>query len=439
MVTKINSSKSTRSSLMYNERKVQTGMGKQLFASGFPVHAEVLDLESKLKVFKMLTDQNRRSIKHTLHFTLNFSSYDILDELKLKRLANRFMTKMGLDRQPYLVYQHYDTMHAHLHIVTVKIADGGKNVEPRFKVFKEVNEALETEFGLERTQDYKVQQRPVYSNNPPKWFHYGDEDTAKGVAKVVNSVLHNYKYGNIMEYDAILNQFGILVIYGGQGTRINLLKGLRYGVINAEGRKTCCPVKAHHLNGKPILVKVEQRFESNIDSRSSKKQRLINLIENAFLLGNKYEFEYYLRKCGIRLVFNKNPAGELYGAVYIDNGTKCAWQDFNLGEKFKAAPLLASIERLPEFRASNVSAIDRCRHMTDEQSKLDRLRNDLFLPHDNVYAATQLPVVQVITDFKPIKHESYKKLAETQMKLKTMRQQMLQQRKGRAMDIDIGL
>ena len=419
MVTKVNSSKSTLGSLMYNEKKVASGQGKLLLAAGFPVHPENLDLAAKLRVFRMLTNQDLRFVRHTLHFTLNFSSNDILDELTLKRIANRYMSKTGFDKQPYLVYQHYDTMHAHLHIVSVKVTNGGKAVKDMYLGYGYANASreIEIEFGLEKAGAYSVQERILPDNEMPVWFHYGDDNTTNGVSRVVNAVLNNYKFSNIMEYDAILNQFGIKVIYGREGSRMDAYKGLSYGVVKRDGRRTSCPIKASALTGKPMLKEVEKRFTSTMDARRSYRQRISTLLENALLLGNQREFEDYLKKCGVRIVFNKHPDGRLYGAVYIDNGIKAAWHDFNLGADFKAAKMLAALERLPaerkvDLQEERILAAPPGGTSIKNATRLGLIRKSLGQPFQGAYAASELPAIDIITDFRPYKYASYQALAE---------------------------
>lgn len=430
---------------MYNEKKVELGLGKLLLAAGFPVYPENLDIASKLMVFKMLTDQNSKSRYHTLHLTLNFSSYDILDELKLKRIAHRYLSKVGLDKQPYLVYQHYDTMHAHLHIVSVKPIDGSKLLQNLYlgHGFTKASKEIEVEFGLQKAADYSVQERPLHNHLVPGRFHYGDDDAIRGISRWVNTTLMSYRFGDIMEYDAILNQFGIKVVYGREGSRMKAFKGLSYGVIKEDGNSTCCPIKAYHLSGRPLLREVEKRFTASIDSRRSYMPRMMALLENAFLLGNRKEFEDYLQRRGIRLVFNKNPEGKVYGAVYIDNGTKVAWHDFNLGENYKAAEILTIIEGLPAIIGSEIQVGGELGKLNERDTvdnfKLDLLRKELNKPIYEQYVGSELPVVDIIKDSRPYKYASYQQLAEIhEAQIKKLTQGQHRQ-KGLELDVDLDL
>jgi hypothetical protein len=45
---------------------------------------------------------------------------------KLLSIAENYMEKIGFSAQPYLVYQHLDVGHPHVHLVTTNIGADGK-------------------------------------------------------------------------------------------------------------------------------------------------------------------------------------------------------------------------------------------------------------------------------------------------------------------------
>ena len=53
---------------------------------------------------------------------------DKLSKEKLKEIANEYMQKIGFGEQPYLLYQHHDAGHPHIHIVTTNIKADGKRI-----------------------------------------------------------------------------------------------------------------------------------------------------------------------------------------------------------------------------------------------------------------------------------------------------------------------
>lgn len=52
-----------------------------------------------------------------------------LSEEKLKEISDTYLQKIGLANQPYLLYQHHDAGHPHVHIVTTNIKADGRRIE----------------------------------------------------------------------------------------------------------------------------------------------------------------------------------------------------------------------------------------------------------------------------------------------------------------------
>lgn len=128
MVARITTGTSIGGVLEYNEKKLEQSVASLLNAGGFPRAAENLSLKSKLAVFHDLTSQNIRTKTNTMHVTLNFSPQDQLNKDKLTQIARDYMEGIGFGAQPFLVYQHFDAAHPHIHIATVTIADGGLRI-----------------------------------------------------------------------------------------------------------------------------------------------------------------------------------------------------------------------------------------------------------------------------------------------------------------------
>lgn len=120
MVAKITSGRSIRGILNYNENKVEAGQAKFLKASGFLEQENTLNFLKKLLRFQDIIRQNKRTKTHAMHISLNFSPKDRLDETLLKRITDEYMGRIGFGNQPYLVYQHFDAAHPHVHISNYK-------------------------------------------------------------------------------------------------------------------------------------------------------------------------------------------------------------------------------------------------------------------------------------------------------------------------------
>ena len=116
MVAIINSSTSIYYSVMYNERKVSERQAVCLDAGYFPIDADRLTLKQKISRFRKLSWLNQRARATMINITLNFSPGESLSKNLLKEIAEEYLKKIGFAEQPYLLYQHFDAGHPHVHV-----------------------------------------------------------------------------------------------------------------------------------------------------------------------------------------------------------------------------------------------------------------------------------------------------------------------------------
>src|SRR6202035_352455 len=130
MVAKITSPHSIKRALNYNEKKVQKGQAVCICAGNFLKDLEKLNFYNKLQRFENLISLNKRTQKsNTLHISLNFDPSEKLDRKTLIAIGGQYMDKIGFGKQPYLVYEHNDSGHPHMHIVTTNIQMSGKRID----------------------------------------------------------------------------------------------------------------------------------------------------------------------------------------------------------------------------------------------------------------------------------------------------------------------
>ena len=128
MVAKFVGGNSIRGILHYNEEKVAEGEANIIMASGFATDISRLNFHQKLYRFEVL-NQLRPSVKsNAAHITLNFHEDDKLEHAKLQQIIAEYMEKIGFGEQPYIAYQHLDTNHPHVHIVTNRINRDGEAI-----------------------------------------------------------------------------------------------------------------------------------------------------------------------------------------------------------------------------------------------------------------------------------------------------------------------
>lgn len=348
MVAKIGSGTSMRGVLYYNENKVRNAEAKLLLASGFGVEAAHLSFRSKLERFAKLTTQNDRAKKNAIHISLNFSPQDRLDEDTLKLITLEYMDRIGFGGQPFLLYQHFDAAHLHVHIATTNIAEGGQRIET-YNIGKNFSEparkVIEQTYGLVRAEDQKneehFQLRPV---NLEKAL-YGKAATKAAISAIVRAVVDTYKFGSLPELNAVLGQFNVMADRGQEGSRMFEKKGLHYRLLDGLRNKIGVPIKASSIYSSPTLSSLERLFGSNETARKPYGERLKYLLDKTLSTAKTEEdLIQLLREKGVQILFRQNAEGRIYGVTYIDNATCCVFNGNDLGKSYAAKRLL---ERLP--------------------------------------------------------------------------------------------
>ena len=81
------------------------------------------DAKELSKAFEKVADLNTRAEKKVKHFSLSFAPGDAekLNPGTLSRISQDFLKKMGYKNNQYVVIQHNDTKHPHVHIVVNRI------------------------------------------------------------------------------------------------------------------------------------------------------------------------------------------------------------------------------------------------------------------------------------------------------------------------------
>ncbi len=127
MVAVIKTGHSIHRILNYNENKVMEGVASFIAAANYPIDAEKLSFNQKLNRLLKQVALNENVSRNSVHVSLNFDPSEMIAIKQLKEIADSYMQKIGFGEQPYLMYQHYDAGHPHIHIVTIKgRADGSR-------------------------------------------------------------------------------------------------------------------------------------------------------------------------------------------------------------------------------------------------------------------------------------------------------------------------
>jgi hypothetical protein len=342
MVAKVNSGKNILGLLNYNENKVKERVAKCIMENHFGCNVDRLSFTDKFKTFQGFIQRNSRTTTKAVHISLNFDPSERLQEDILKEIATKYMEKIGFGNQPYLVYQHFDAAHPHIHIVTTNIQKDGKRIK-LFRIGKYESEkarkSLESEYNLVRAQGRKSQQAENVDALQLQRGVYGKVETKRTIVNAVRYVTKKYRYTSIPELNAVLRQYNIMADLGKEGSQMNLKKGLLYRLLDNDGKKIGVAIKASSIYGKPTLPYLEKQFKLNETLRREHKGRLIECIDNIF--GNKQSisktsFVQALSRDGIFVLFRQNEEGRIYGVTFVDNKTKVVFNGSDLGKTYGA-------------------------------------------------------------------------------------------------------
>lgn len=345
MVARVITGKSIRGILHYNEHKVQEGAAKLILASGFAGEIGRMDFRQKLNRFGHLT-LLRPSVKtNALHITLNFDASEKLDAAILQQIAITYMDRIGFGEQPFLVYQHNDVAHQHLHIATTSIQKDGSVIDLH-NIGRDISEparkAIEKEFKLVPATSKTYKHQPGIKPADPEKALYGRLPTKRAISNVVTAVARDYHFTSLAEYNAVLQQFNVRAERGVPDSEMYKNKGLIYTLLDRNGQPVGIPIKASAFYSKPTLRNLEKKFERGAEKRqpfsAGLKQR-IEQVFGAYQKLSKATFVKEMQQRGATVLFRTNEQGHTYGATFIDHQNKTVFNGSDLSRGYSAKKL----------------------------------------------------------------------------------------------------
>ncbi|WP_353196736.1 relaxase/mobilization nuclease domain-containing protein [Parapedobacter defluvii] len=387
MVAVIFSSNSIRGIFHYNENKVKEGKAVCLKAVNYPLDAADMTSEMKLDRLKKQIELNPRVKVNAVHISLNFDPSERLSESTLKEIAGQYMERIGFGEQPYLLYQHHDAAHPHVHVVSTNIRSNGSRISLHNlgKVQSEsARKALEAEYHLVRAEDQK---RKIFQIKPVdiRTIQYGKTDTKRAIGNVLASVLNKYAYTSLTELNAVLNLYNIIADGGSKNSRTYQSGGLSYRLLDAKGNKIGVPIKASLFANKPGLKFLEARYAINKTRRKEHQLRLKSAIDRALYLRQSPSLPGMvdeLKKQGIDTVIRANTEGRIYGITFVDHVRKTVFNGSYIGKNYSAAGIVDHLLKTVQAQQDNITpALIRDRsvaHFDRVQDTLDPSKEGLL-------------------------------------------------------------
>ena len=341
MVARINTSKCVSKALNYNEQKLQQGNAEILDAVNFLKDAPHLNFQDKLRHFERHTSLNERTTTNTLHVSLSFDMSEQISNEQMKDIAKDYMGSIGFGAQPFLVYRHHDAAHPHLHIVSININTNGDRISMHNigrNQSERARKAIEIEYTLVKASDKKLSEAQQLAPVNAQKIQYGKSETKRAISNVLLVVMSQYKFKSLPELNAVLGLYNVTADRGSKASRTFANNGLVYRVLDEQGKKVSCPIKASSFYMKPTLANLEKKFTENEMAAEPFKKKLQTSI--GWILQQQPSsfnaFKRELEKENISLVLRTGKDNILYGLTYVDHKNKVVFNGSDLGKAYSA-------------------------------------------------------------------------------------------------------
>lgn len=420
MVSIVESSHSTRNTVLYNEEKLEHNKAIFLGAFNYWQEDSQLTMDDKLQRLRDLTELNERSQAKTIHFSVNFHPDEQLEDRKMRQIAREFLQKIDFGDQPALVYRHLDAGHPHAHIVTVNIRPDGSRIDndkrsPHYlqNVCAELAQRHRLmPAGMHTAVNHRREEKEYALR-----LEYGKTPTKTGIETVLAHVLPKFNYTTLEKLNAVLKLYNVQADRGSEYGQMYQSRGLYYRMIDEKGVKVGAPIKASSLENKPTLDYLESLYLDNRLTRRQYIERIQNKVAISLVMSNTSSLGTW-RKTLIResvevvipripLKRKHAPEGEErsekpaiqppfdgHGFYYVDFGCRAVFRDTDLGANYTAESILRktgidkqleslALNRQLELQPKQRTMLERAD--ADPQQKV-RLLLDLSQQHDQIVA-----------------------------------------------------
>jgi hypothetical protein len=348
MHTKLKLNKSLGRVLRYHERKMQQGKGECLYAGNMLKEAKELTPKEKHFFIDRLESLNDRIERKTLHIFLSWHKDDVLDNEKMRTISKEYMERMGLSKQPYLVYRHWDSTHPHAHIVSTNIRRDGRKIDLWQRQYFEsmhISRELERKYGLYEAGK-RLPDEEWARQHPVQKVVYGETPLKPTMNAVLEMTMTKYAYTSLEELNAVLRGYNMRASRGRDESVIRKGGGLLYYPLKDNGEKEDVYVKASALRCKPTLRNLLARFERNQQAHDDGRQRVQTTVDWIFYKQqvDAEAFRKALQKERIRVIDGAE------GWFYLDEGTKAVYDGAKLGQRYSMEGIRARCIPEEEYR-----------------------------------------------------------------------------------------
>ncbi|HWK05534.1 MAG TPA: relaxase/mobilization nuclease domain-containing protein [Puia sp.] len=336
MYAKLGKGARTIRALRYNEEKISHGTAEFLASENFVKAGNLLTKEDKLDRFLQRTSLNERA-SGILPISINFDVSEKISNEQMLQVAKRYMAVIGFEKQPYLVYRHYDAGHPHCHIVTTRITKDGDLLRlSRGDLVRShrLSKEIEREFSLVRR--IKQEDGEKFRVRQAQRVVYGQSSLKHGISDALNTVFDHYRYTSLPEFNAILHLYRVQADRGSENSRIYKTGGLIYHALDENERRIGKSIKASDFFLKPTLANLEKKFALNASLEQANQQRVKAAIDWT-LAGTPPDWEGFqqaMGREGIDVVLQSAKKDGAKDIFFVDHDSKAVFGGARLGPSY---------------------------------------------------------------------------------------------------------
>lgn len=337
MVAKINIGSNLYGALVYNQEKVDEGLGKILGSNlVFEPTDGQFNVSECVNDFMQFVPAHFRTEKPVFHVSINPHPDDRLTDDQLTDIGREYMERLGYGNQPFLIFKHEDIGREHLHVVSLRVDSNGKKIDDykEHERSKEITEHLERKYNLNPAEGQKCSEQ--WELTP---VDVSGGDLKKQIAAVIKPLASMYHFQSMGEYKAVLSLYNINVEELKGEVKGKPYRGLLYSAMDSEVNKVGNPLKSS-IFGKSVgydgLEKRMAKSAERIKTKNLKLHTLKAVSEATQSCPSESEFRAKLRQQGIDVLFRRNDEGRIYGATFIDHTTRAVLNGSRLGKDYSA-------------------------------------------------------------------------------------------------------
>ncbi|MDR3716780.1 MAG: relaxase/mobilization nuclease domain-containing protein [Puia sp.] len=387
----------------YNDKKLNQDKAKLIHASGFLKSKDRLTTDEKIERFERQNSLNSRTKVNMLHISLNFDPSEEITTDKMVEIAEHYMKAIGFENQPYLVYEHKDSGHPHMHIVTSAIRSDGTRIDLHNLAKRKSEPArkeIEEKFGLVKAGkdqgqgkaegeelsefiDGKKQDRRKYPGEGAEKLDLGnDRNLKERIGKIVSQVAQDFYFESIAEFNAALRIHNVYADQGEPGSKLNQNKGIVYYPLDEMGKKGGVGIKGSELQRKMTIGRLEIIIEQKKNQTTNAREVLRARIDNAKSQAPEdlRELCANLKQEGIEVITWQNVQGRIYGLTYVDMETRISMNGSTLGKEYSAEGMrkyfAQGVRRSPRGKDDQDPVQDEGQEPGMEQERTPSQEND---------------------------------------------------------------